>query len=192
MNKLSFLSCDRVSQIEWPCQSLAVSMHSKATEITTDFKLNSPLVIDSNTKAVEAEYIMKKAHVKLQLVLDEHSNFIGTLSFNDLNNQEIVKKVARGDVRSELRVADFMRLKAHLKSIDWATLEQTSIRSLVQTLANCTEQHILVTDNDGNTLRGLISASDVARALHLDVDLNLPVSFRLVNNAIHILDKHAA
>ncbi|MDC2891376.1 hypothetical protein [Psychrosphaera algicola] len=85
-----------------------------------------------------------------------------------------------------------MRFKAHLKSIDWATLEQTSIRSLVQTLASCTEQHILVTDNDGNTLRGLISASDVARALHLDVDLNLPVSFRLVNNAIHILDKHAA
>lgn len=190
MNKLFLLSCDRVSQIEWPCQSLGVSMHSKAIEVVTDFKVNSPLVIESNTKAVEAEYMMKKAHVKLQLVLDEHGNFIGTLSFNDLNDQEMVKKVATGDARSELRVADFMRLKARLKSIDWGGLEHTSIRSLVQSLASCTEQHILITDNKGDTLRGLISASDIARALHLDI--NLPINFKLVNKAINTLDKDAA
>ncbi len=92
MNKLSFSSCEHVSEIQWPSRLSEVSLNSKAIEVVTDFTMTRPLVIDSNTKAVEAEYLMKKAHVKLKLVVDEHNHFIGTLSFNDLNDQELIKK----------------------------------------------------------------------------------------------------
>ncbi|KMT66741.1 CBS domain-containing protein [Catenovulum maritimum] len=184
MTTLSLLACNEISKIEWPNQASEISLHSKATDIATDFKINRPLVIDSNTKAVEAEYLMKKAHVKLKLVLDKADNFIGTLSFNDLNDQEIIKKAAIGVDRSELIVTDFMRMKATLKSIDWSALEHISIKTLVHFLKDRTEQHILITDEKGNTLRGLISASDIARRLQLDVNLNLPINFKLISQAI--------
>lgn len=192
MTQLSLIACDRVSQIEWPSQQKNVSLHSKATEIVTDFHKNRPLVIDYNTKAVEAEYLMKKAHVKLKLVLDENDKFLGTVSFNDLNDQEIIKKIATGDARADLRVIDFMKAKSTLVSLELQTLEGTSIRSLIQFLANSDEQHILVTANEGTTIRGLISASDIVRALHLNVNLSLPVSFKLISKAIQLLEQHVA
>ncbi|GAA5139450.1 CBS domain-containing protein [Thalassotalea piscium] len=192
MTQLSLNKCDRVSQIEWPTQQTQVSLQSKAIEIVTDFQKNRPLVIDSNTKAVEAEYLMKKAHVKLKLVLDENDQFIGTLSFNDLNNQEIIKKVASGDSRADLRVSDFMKTKSVQNSLDWRALESASLRSLIQFLASSNDQHILVRNNEGSTIRGLISASDIARALHLNVNLNMPVSFKLISETVNTLDQNAA
>ncbi len=192
MTQLSLKTCDHVSQIEWPAKQTKVSLQSKAIELVTDFQKNRPLVIDYNTKAVEAEYLMKKAHVKLKLVLDENNQFVGTLSFNDLNNQEIIKKVASGDSRADLRVSDFMKTKSVLTSLEWQALESASLRSLIQFLASSDDQHILVTNNEGTTVRGLISASDIARTLHLNVNLNLPVSFRLISDAVNILDQNAA
>lgn len=192
MTQLSLKTCDRVSQIKWPTQQTQVSLQSKAIEIVTDFQKNRPLVIDYNTKAVEAEYLMKKAHVKLKLVLDENDQFVGTVSFNDLNNQEIIKKVASGDSRADLRVSDFMKTKSVLTSLEWQALEGASLRSLTLFLASSNDQHILVTDNDGKTIRGLISASDIARALHLNINLNLPVSFKLISETVNTLNQNAA
>ena len=192
MTQLSLKKCDRVSQIEWPTNQTALHLKSKAIELVTDFQKNRLLVIDYNTKAVEAEYLMKKAHVKLKLVLDEDDQFLGTLSFNDLNNQEIIKKVASGDSRTDLRVSDFMKTKSVLTSLEWKALECVSLRSLIQFLASSYDQHILVTSNEGTTIRGLISASDIARALHLNVNLNFPVSFKLISETVNTLNQNAA
>lgn len=192
MSQLTFNLCDHVSHIEWPSQVAEVTLNTLATAVTTDFKVNRPLVIDANTKAVEAEYLMKKSHVKLKLVVDENDQFLGTVSFNDLNNQEFVKKVACGETRENLYVNDFMQEKSKLTAIEWRCLENISIRSLIQFLSNSDEQHVLVTDDNGATLRGLISASDIARALHLNVSLHLPVSFRLISRAIGQCEKDAA
>lgn len=192
MTLLSLSNCDNVSQIEWPTPSTEVSLNSKAVEIATDFRINRPLIIDYNTKAVEAEYLMKKAHVKLKLVTDYHDNFLGTVSFNDLNNQEIIKKVAFGDSRTDLYVSDFMKHRSDLTCIDWQSIESVSIRLLIHTFMRSNEQHILITENGGTTIRGLVSASDIARALHLNISLAKAVSFKLINKAINFNNQSAA
>ncbi len=100
--------------------------------------------------------------------------------------------MAHGDVRSELRVVDFMRAKTAIKSIFWEALSQASLKTLMHLLANCDEQHVLLTDNNGRTLRGLVSASDIARALHLDINLTTPISFKLVYHALGAVNPYAA
>lgn len=192
MTQLSLKTCANVADIVWPAQQNEVSLQSKAVDIMTDFQSNRPLVIDQNTRAVEAEYLMKKAHVKLKLVLNENDFFVGTVSLNDLNNQEIVKKVAHGDMRADLRVSDFMKYKKDLTSIDLQSLHSATLRSLVQLLSKSQEQHILVTDQDGAKVSGLISASDIARALHLNINLNLPISFNLISETLNSLNQNAA
>lgn len=192
MKHISFNNCDRVSHVEWPNDDPQVTLQSKATKITTDFKVHRPLIIDADTKAVEAEYLMKKGHVKLKLVLDRAQQFVGTVSYKDLNDQEIMKKVAGGDPRSDLSVSDFMKPKSTLKAIDWSLLENMSIRCLLQRLANSEEQHVLITEYHGESLRGLISGSDIVRALHLDLNLALPVSFKMISQAINKQAQFAA
>ncbi|NVK25047.1 MAG: CBS domain-containing protein [Gammaproteobacteria bacterium] len=192
MNSLSFTKCHNVAQVDWPTQNPELNLQTKAVKLVTDFKVHRPLIIDCNTKAVEAEYSMKKTHVKLKIVLDSANNFLGTVSFNDLNNQEIIKKVAAGDNRTDLKVSDFMRSKEQLLALDWHQLETTSLRTLLQFMSNSDEQHVLVTDCDGENLRGIISASDIARALHVDVNLAKPVSFKLIHNEVLPASQFAA
>ena len=192
MNSLSFNTCQHVTHIEWPQNVDEVTLQSKAVELVTDFQIHQPRVIDFNTRAVAAEYSMKKTHVKLKLVLDRANNFLGTVSFNDLNNQEIIKKVAAGNDRSDLKVSDFMKSKEQLSAIDWHALQNASIRAFIQFMSNSSEQHLLVTDDDGKSLRGIVSASDIARALHLDINLVTPVSFKLIHNEVMSIKQHAA
>lgn len=192
MNHLEFSSCDHVSQLEWPILESDVQLQSLATKVATDFKQHLPLVIEANTRAVQAEYLMKKTHVKLKIVVDDHNQFIGAVSYNDITNQEIMKKVGKGEAREELMVSDFMVEKSKLKSIDWQLLSHTSIKSLLVFLSSCDDQHVLLTDNNGSVLRGLISASDVVRYLHLDIDINGPVSFRLLSSVCGLNHRIAA
>lgn len=192
MKKLSFISCEQVSQLVWPEHSSELNLHSNALAFVTDFKLHCPLVIEQNTRAIDAEYMMKKAHVKLKFVVDEHNQFIGIVSFADLNNQEIIKKVATGDDREDLIVSDFMRTKANLAAIEWQDIEKVTIRNLLQQLSDFNDQHLLLTDDNGTALRGIISAADVARDLHLPVDINSRLSFRMISSLINSATKFVA
>lgn len=81
-------------------------------------------------------------------------------------------------------VTDFMHARNTLKALDYKSVENAVIGDIVETLKENGLQHCLVLDRDKHQIRGIISASDIIRKLHLPVDIMNNSSFVDIFNAI--------
>lgn len=185
MKKLQMFSLDNVDHLVRPDEVEMVTIQSPALLIFTDFNKTQPLMIDAQTKATEAEHEMRKAHVKLKFVVDASLEMIGVVSFHDLSSEAVVKIVASGVSRGELLVTDLMRKRSSLRSIDIADLEEATVGDVIHTLQENGEQHCLVIDRSKHHIRGLISASDIARRLHLPVIIEQTPTFASIFGSLH-------
>lgn len=171
MSDLNVIGLESVNQLCWPEKASEITEESSALEVFTDFEKTKPLVLDSSTLAGETEKHMQQAHVRLKLVVDKQNQFLGLVSLDDVNTQEIIKRVNSGYDREELKVTDFMTPRSSLKAFVYKDLEKAKIKDIVKALKNNGQQHFPVMDNDCKRIRGIISASDVSRKLGLPIDL---------------------
>lgn len=185
MRKLQFYNPDPAAHLVWPDEPREVKLNSSALSVFTDFKENRPLVIDANCSAIEAERLMLEEHVRLKLVINSSRQFLGVISLADLNSQELLKRVAEGFNRYELRVSDFMRPRETLRVLDYSEIADSSVADLVDALKGNYQQHCLVIDRRNHQIRGVISASDLARRLKLPLDINRNSSFFGIFSALH-------
>ena len=184
VKKLTLHAVEAIDELAWPANYQEFTLRSPALHVFTDFKNLMPLVIESNTKATDVEFLMKKAHVRLKLVIDKHEKFLGLISFDSLNHQEIVKKQADGHHRDNLLISDFMIPKSQLKAIDYADIVHAKIGDIIETLKAAGQQHCLVVDREHHTIRGVLSANDIAKRLKLDIDVSTPTSFASIFEVI--------
>lgn len=175
MSQLTLNSTKDVHELIWPLESEACTLNSPALEIFTDFTQIRPLIIDDDIPAQELIDLMRKAHVRLKIVLAKSGDFVGIISLNDLEGPKKLQKIAEGESLSDLTARDLMKPKCELKALKYEELQKASIGDVVDILKQDGEQHCLVTD--GNKVRGVISASDVARKLNIDIDLSAHSTF---------------
>ncbi|EKE71002.1 CBS domain-containing protein [Gallaecimonas xiamenensis] len=160
---------ERFVDAEYPAQ---LGLESPAAWITTDFARRAPLVIEHDVKVDDALYMMKKAHVKAKLVVDAQNRFLGIVSASDLQSHKVLMQATSKSIpRSEITVRDVMTDKAHLHGFAYQELENASIGDVLYTLQELGEQHVLLLDKSMQSLRGMISAADIARALHIPIDI---------------------
>jgi CBS domain containing-hemolysin-like protein len=185
MKTLQMHSLDSVDHLVQPDEAEPVTLASPALLIFTDFNKSQPLMIDSHSRATEAEHEMRKAHVKLKFVVDQSLEMIGVVSFQDLSADTVIKLVASGVSRDEILVTDLMRPRSVLRSIDISDLEKATVGDVIHTLQENGEQHCLVIDRTKHHIRGLISASDIARRLHLPVVIEQTPTFISIFASLH-------
>jgi CBS domain containing-hemolysin-like protein len=184
MKNLELYETESLDHLVWPDDKQVLSLSTSALTVFTDFTMYRPLIIDSSVKAVLLEELMKKAQVRMKLVLDKDRKFIGIVSHNDLSEQHILKKVAHGNSREELLVTDFMTPKSKLKSFDYQQLSQASVGDVIRTLQHNGQQHCLVIDHNTHEIRGLISSTEIARKLGMPLKINSQPSFMQLFNEI--------
>jgi CBS domain containing-hemolysin-like protein len=184
VKKLTLHAVEAVDELAWPENHHEYTLHSSALDVFTDFKSIKPLVIEASSSAVEVERLMKKAHVRLKIVIDKNQHFIGLVSYNSLNSQEMVKKLVKGESRENLMVTDFMIPKSKLKAIAYTDIANAKIGDVIETLKVAGQQHCLVIDRKDHTIRGVLSANDIAKKLHLAIDVSTPTSFASIFEAI--------
>lgn len=177
MKKLHLYSASNIEDMAWPEEIQSISSATPALHFFTDFKYNRPLVIDSSISAVDVQKLMKKAHVRLKFVIDEHSKFLGVISNDELIDSIIVKKISEGFGRQEVLVTDLMRSKSELLALDYNELAQATIGDVISALKDSGQQHCLVVDQASNKIRGIFSASDISRMLQLPIDIQEKSSF---------------
>ena len=185
MNKLHFYRADVSDELAHPVAVPTISTHSPALEVFTDFHTVTPLVIDSDTPALQAERLMQMAHVRLKIVVDKKEHFLGVVSLDDLNDQEVIKRISQGYRRAELLVSDFMRPRESLKAFAFSELETSTIQDVIDALEQSGEQHCLVVDLESHEIRGIISASDIARKLKLPIDIKKRSNFAEISHTIY-------
>nr|WP_275974603.1 CBS domain-containing protein [Shewanella algicola] len=191
VKKLALYPVEKIDELTSPEAHEDISLLSSAVNIFTDFKKVTPLVIESNSSAVEVESLMQKSHVRLKLVINNKHEFIGLISFESLHNQEILKRVAEGHQREQLKVTDFMIAKDQLKAIDYEDLTYARIGDVIETLQSAGQQHCLVLDRKNHAIRGVLSANDIARRLKLAVDVSTPNSFASIFEVISKIQQPA-
>ena len=184
IRELAFYDTKAVDDLAWPEEIQEITIQSSALEVFTDFNEYKPLVIEDTTSAIEARSLMQKSHVRLKIVVDSNDHFLGAISLNDLDNQAVIIKVSEGYKYEELCVTDFMRCKSELKGFRYSDLASARINDVVIALQGSGHQHCLVIDAEKHKIRGIISASDIARRLHLHVDIENSSSFVSIFEAL--------
>jgi len=184
MKSLTLFNTESIDVLVWPEEHISVSANTPALSIFTDFRQISPRVIGANTKAIDVEAIMKRAHVKMKLVVDSNNRFIGLIGLHDLREENILKKVSKSTARDELLVSDFMHSKESLKCFDYKDLLDATVSDVLETQRNNHQQHCLVIDRTRHEIRGLISARDVARSIKHTVNLGAHLSFEALFNEL--------
>lgn len=177
-------TCDinNVNHVITPDENYEITLESPALDIFTDFKKTSPLVIEQCLDVVTAEDLMKKTHVRLKLVLD-HGEFVGTLAYEDLISEKVMSR-ANHIHRADIMVSEVMTPKSCLKAIKFADVKRARIGDIVETLKNEGKQHFLVIDGDDYHIRGIFSASDIARRLHVPINIDRLSTFIDIYKAI--------
>lgn len=171
--RLSTLSLADFVDIEQPENGLPHNAKSPATDVLTDFLRARPLMIEQSTSLETAREMMKRAHVRLKIVIDRDEHFKGLISLQDLLSVKVMQASERtGLSPAELTVEDVMTPRARLHAIDILQLQRASIGDLLLTMKSFGDQHVLVVDSTRRRIRGLVSSSDIARALHVPVDIS--------------------
>ncbi|MBL0709454.1 MAG: CBS domain-containing protein [Colwellia sp.] len=185
MKKLQLFNVDSIDNIVSPENFEQTTLASSAKNIFTDFKDHKPLIIDGETTAVEALNLMQKAHVQMKIVVSKDEDFIGVISTKELTEQRIVAEIAKGNERHEILVSELMHPRDTLHAFDFNELTTASVNDVVTALENYGLRHCLVLDREHHNIRGLISSSDIARKLHLPIDIQTKTSFSQIFKVIH-------
>ncbi len=187
MKKVTFNSLDAIDELATPEHIENITLDSPAKMIFTDFKYSKPLTIESSLLATEAERLMQKAHVRLKFILNEKSHFLGIVSLEDLSKQNMLKEIAKGyHTLEELKVTDFMSSRDKIRAIDYKDIINLSINDVIHALQENHEQHCLVLESDKHRIRGIISASDIARKLHIPINIESNSNFIEIYKTIKV------
>jgi CBS domain containing-hemolysin-like protein len=184
MKALELYPLEDIDHLIYPDDMAEVDKDSSALLILTDFKLHQPFVIEASTPLGEAEKLMLRAHVKLKLVVNKSGEFRGIISHADLGSQHTMPLISQGYSRQDLTVEDLMTSRRDLAALGYRDLEGASIGQIVHTLQENGVQHCLVVDRNEHTIRGLVSASDIARRLHLPVNIQRTPTFVDIFHAV--------
>lgn len=183
MKKLNFFPASEIDQLAYPAEKQNLNLTSPALAFFTDFMHITPLVLEVNVSAVDAKKLMQKTHVRLKLVVDDKNRFIGIVSADDLIDRKIIQKVSEGIRRDEVMLVELMQAKRDLHALDYDEIAKATIASVIAALKDSGDQHCLVVDRKKNKIRGVFSASDISRKLHLAIDIQDKSSFYKVFSA---------
>jgi CBS domain containing-hemolysin-like protein len=185
MKNLHLFDLDLIDSIISPEHFEKTSLGSPAIKIFTDFKQHKALVIDEDTLAIDALKLMIKAHVQMKIVMSKDNDFLGIISTQELSERRIIAEIAKGNDRKEVLVSDLMFPRSQLHAFDFSELKKSKVNDVVAALENYGLRHCLVLDRDHHHIRGVISTSDIARQLHLAVDIYARGSFSDIFKIIH-------
>ena len=189
MTTLTLHPVDTTEHFEFPHEMSGVTPRSPALNVLIDFMNHEPLVIDGWMSAVDAERQMRQSHTPLRIVVDHASEFIGTISLEDLCEPNLLRQVAAGSPRDHIQVIDLMRHRCEIQALAYDDLVGATVGDLVDILCSHSLQYCLVMDSDGRRIRGLIIASDIGQRLS-GVDLSAAPTFAGILAAIRHYETH--
>jgi CBS domain-containing protein len=168
--ELPTVSTASIRQIEQPADAGEPSLHSRATEAFTDFTKQNPLMLEQNTSIDHAREIMNRTHVRLQLVVDAQETFRGVITLEDLMSPKVITAKENSRLmQHELTVSQVMTPRSALRAIDSRDFATAKIGDIVATMKKYGEQYVLVVDSVRGSIRGIVSASDIARKMHVPI-----------------------
>ncbi len=147
-----------------------VGLDDPAFSVMTDLREVPAASIAPERGILEANAAMIERGVRLLFVLDAAKSIVGVITATDLLGEKPVRFMQeRGVKQGEILVADIMTPAAMLEAIDMQDVAQMRVGHIVATLKAVGRQHLMASEDGGRRVRGLFSASRVARQLGVEV-----------------------
>lgn len=148
-----------------------VTLDDPAFSVMTDLGAQPAATTFPDERADRAHALMIERGVRLLFVLDRDGALAGVITATDLLGEKRIRVMRERDVaHGELRVGDLMTAVSQLEAIPYSEVAQMRVGHVVATLRAVRRQHLLVSERDGTMVRGILSASRVARQLGLQLD----------------------
>jgi CBS domain-containing protein len=167
---LNLTRLEQRSRVAEPMTPGRVTLDDPAFSVMTDLREVSAATTRPEETIDTAHAIMIRRGVRLLFVLDDDGTVAGVITATDLLGEKPVRFMqARGVSHSEVLVADIMTPASMLEALSILDAAQMRVGHIVATLKAVGRKHLMVSEEGGRRVRGLFSASQIARQLGIEV-----------------------
>lgn len=143
-----------------------VTLDDAAFSVMTDLREVPAASTTAGESVDRAHAYMLQRGVRLLFVLDREGTIEGVITATDILGEKPMRLTqSRGVSHAELVVADLMTPATMLEALSLQDVSQMRVGHVVATLKQVRRQHVMVCEEGGRTVRGLFSASKIARQL---------------------------
>ena len=147
-----------------------VTLDDPAFSVMTDLREVSAATTRPEETIDAAHSQMIRRGVRLLFVLERDGTVAGVLTATDLLGEKPMRFMqARGVSHAEIQVEDIMTPASMLEALSILDAAQMRVGHIVATLKAVGRKHLMVSEEGGRRVRGLFSASQVARQLGIEV-----------------------
>ena len=147
-----------------------VTLDDPAFSVMTDLREVSAATTRPEETIDTAHAVMIRRAVRLLFVLDPDGTVAGVITATDLLGEKPMRFMqARGVSHAEILVEDIMTPASMLEAMSILEVAQMRVGHIVATLKAVGRKHLMVSEDGGRRVRGLFSASQVARQLGMEV-----------------------
>lgn len=151
-----------------------IKLDDPAAVVMTDLKKVSALTIAEKAPIDAANSRMKHRGVRLLLVVDDDDTVVGLITSTDTHGAKPIQHIQKhGGTYHDIMVKDIMTTQDKLEVMCMDDINRSRVGNVVATLKQAGRSHALVVDRhaDGShqVIRGIISASQIARQLDIEI-----------------------
>lgn len=151
-----------------------VTLDAPALDSMTDLSKVSAMNISPCASLDEAHERMVATSVHLLFVVNQFTHVIGIVTSKDLAGEKIINYLNEaGGKREDIMVRDLMTPQHRIEVMEYSDIARSRVGDLVETLKRMGRRHALVVetfDNGKETIRGVLSASQIGTQLGIDID----------------------
>lgn len=158
------------SRIATPQAPGRAGFDDPALSVMTDIREVAGATIRPDESMDRAHRVMVEHGVRLLFVLDREGALAGVITATDLLGEKPMRVVqGRGISHAEITVADLMTPASRLEALSLQEVAQMRVGHIVATLKAVRRQHVMVAEHASGLVRGVFSASEVARRLGVEL-----------------------
>ncbi|MEO7741863.1 MAG: CBS domain-containing protein [Usitatibacter sp.] len=158
------------ARIAEPLSPGHVLLDDPAFAVMTDLREVAAVCTRPEEAMDKAHALMIQRGVRLLFVLDAGGSLVGVMTATDLLGEKPMRFMqSRGVAHGEITVADLMTPASMLEALPLQDVAQMRVGHIVATLKAVRRQHLMVAEDGGKRVRGLFSASQVARQLGMEL-----------------------
>lgn len=157
-----------------------VTLDDPAFAVMTDLREVSAAVTTPEESIGQAHAVMIRRGVRLLFVIGPSAlgappagtglAIVGVITATDLLGEKPMRFMqSHGVAHAEISVEDIMTPAEKLEALSLLDVSQMRVGHIVATLKSVRRQHLMVAEENGRRVRGLFSASQVARQLGMEL-----------------------
>lgn len=147
-----------------------VSLDDPAFSVMTDLRAVSAATTTPEEPIDSAHAVMIRRGVRLLFALDAQGAVAGIITATDLLESKPIQFMqSHGVSHGEVQVRDIMTPAAQLDALSLVEVSQMRVGHVVATLKAARRRHLTVAEDNGQRIRGLFSASQLARQLGMQL-----------------------